>query len=1101
MKTSKAKRIIFALLLATVLITLTVGISVTANSSSDEERTLEIVSNNISSRSDISIMYAVKATGFTDSEQISFSVWDSDPRVADGNGAYPTPIVTSKPASDTTTIKIDGVSYDFIIFTTPGIPSKNLCDSYYVEVSCGEVTSGLYRYSILEYLFERIYTCQNTAEQLEFYEQLMGYGEYSQILFGYNTDALPSDYRYVSIVDGTIDGENSVGIYKLGDTLTLKYTKTVPAEYDFVWELYGTDCNITTVKDGTQITVTDTVIIKPSFVGKKPTVDFESGVANPAITVPSGLNVTYVNVGTEEAPNYAFSATEPTANKEMKIHSDMICEYEQKPFGKYVFSVDLKYDFTPNGTTGKTQVGAIIPHGGAGYAGLLYVYINYDGENYTLSIESTADTVTVGGIKYAASTAKFQLTNVPFKNNEWFNLTLVIDRAESYITSVTESSGSYTARGSNATLFSLYINDMDGNNIAKNENFNYYHNLYHMGMTSEPLDIVWRCSYNSAASTYTMYMDNVSLYGEEVDAEALNFDDVDTDSGFTFPVDGALSSNSQTDNLSYINAGTSSEPDYKLHIEKPAAQRHFWLIPSKLNGQSAKEYGRYTLSTDIKINYTPTDPDVSESNTIAAFIFGAGSSGDYAFHINVKLIYTAPSIPTADGGIGKYQLQFSNFNGSKVVDGITYPAGATTTTSAATVENNEWLHLTLAVHREETLIQTQTATAITGVNPSYYTVYIDDSEGNNIFTSERNSHAHNLYRTGIMGKELWLGWRSNAAGNYTLDVDNLSYYGEMASSKETKHASVVQVYNYDATATDDGTYSEYCTLCDVCVKEHAGTVPGTSSAVSSAFAGLNVSVLGDSISSFANVSGGTAAETTNSTIEANGSYYFGAHNTTLGITQADTWWQQTIDMLGASLLVNNSWSGSYIRRTNGNATGAYLDRCLNLHDNTGDNAGTEPDIIFVYLGTNDICADYADFGDPYAIDYDNLSSIVNADSSEISTAEAYAVMLYKIMTEYENAEIYCLNVLESNYHTEAMAQALPGFNGMIKEIAQRMGVHYVDIYNETGIRRDDASYDTYIPAYDGDDTVNYFHPGNEGMDLITECVLRAVLKNSKYAGN
>lgn len=37
------------------------------------------------------------------------------------------------------------------------------------------------------------------------------------------------------------------------------------------------------------------------------------------------------------------------------------------------------------------------------------------------------------------------------------------------------------------------------------------------------------------------------------------------------------------------------------------------------------------------------------------------------------------------------------------------------------------------------------------------------------------------------------------------------------------------------------------------------------------------------------------------------------------------------------LLVNNSWSGSCILHTRSNTVGAYVDRCVQLHDDTVDN--------------------------------------------------------------------------------------------------------------------------------------------------------------------
>lgn len=206
---------------------------------------------------------------------------------------------------------------------------------------------------------------------------------------------------------------------------------------------------------------------------------------------------------------------------------------------------------------------------------------------------------------------------------------------------------------------------------------------------------------------------------------------------------------------------------------------------------------------------------------------------------------------------------------------------------------------------------------------------------------------------------------------------------------------------------------------------------------------------------------------------------------------------RTINALGAELLVNNSDSGSYIRDSKSNGRpGGYLERAVNLHDNTGEDAGTEPDMVFVYLGTNDFGKYYNSFGDTSKIDFDNLEEKCEADYYPETVAEAYAIMLYKIAREYEGVEIYCLNVLDSTLW-KSKSEYLPEFNGKIAEIAEHFGATVVDIYSESGIKNDD-SFEDYIPSYDGDDTKNTLHPNAAGFELIANVVLREVAENSKY---
>ena len=105
-------------------------------------------------------------------------------------------------------------------------------------------------------------------------------------------------------------------------------------------------------------------------------------------------------------------------------------------------------------------------------------------------------------------------------------------------------------------------------------------------------------------------------------------------------------------------------------------------------------------------------------------------------------------------------------------------------------------------------------------------------------------------------------------------------------------------------------FSLILTLALVAVMLPQTAVPTQAEAVSSEtpLKGKTLSALGDSISTFNGVSNTTAAETTNSTI-ADGRWYYPAPEVS---TVDMTWWMQTANALGMKLLVNNSWSGSYI---------------------------------------------------------------------------------------------------------------------------------------------------------------------------------------------
>ena len=246
---------------------------------------------------------------------------------------------------------------------------------------------------------------------------------------------------------------------------------------------------------------------------------------------------------------------------------------------------------------------------------------------------------------------------------------------------------------------------------------------------------------------------------------------------------------------------------------------------------------------------------------------------------------------------------------------------------------------------------------------------------------------------------------------------------------------------------------------------------------------LTLSILGDSISTYTGVSNDPNA---NSTLKGGAIYYNAG---TLGVYQNDIWWQQAVDQRDLKLLVNNSWSGSCVFKERSGTIGAYLDRCVQLHSN----AGEEPDLIAVYLGTNDFWTFPDALGTAGAIDYDSL--IVEDDQRvnyavPTTTCEAYAIMLHKMKQRYPDAEVYCFTLLPRGNQSAAKVQLLQEFNDSLKQIAARFGAYTVDLYNDCGIKADE-NFQFYVAD-------NALHPGLAGMDAITGCFMSSMMDYSQY---
>lgn len=223
---------------------------------------------------------------------------------------------------------------------------------------------------------------------------------------------------------------------------------------------------------------------------------------------------------------------------------------------------------------------------------------------------------------------------------------------------------------------------------------------------------------------------------------------------------------------------------------------------------------------------------------------------------------------------------------------------------------------------------------------------------------------------------------------------------------------------------------------------------------------LRLSVLGDSISTFDGVSNDTSA---NSTLAFNKQFYprFDI------VSSNQTWWQLTTQMTGMSVLVNNSWSGSLVTKNTGRA---WQSRCQNLHN---DKANVSPDVIALYMGTNDL-------GQVEVGRFGKLKDVYNEDTGYVTPqtfAQAYAICVHKMKTAYPNAKIFVFTLPQSSYSVdESMLQQ---FNDIIGQIANYFDCVVVDL-----MAMDGYHYTTH--------TSDNLHPNRQGMLCIADYFARCV---------
>ena len=247
------------------------------------------------------------------------------------------------------------------------------------------------------------------------------------------------------------------------------------------------------------------------------------------------------------------------------------------------------------------------------------------------------------------------------------------------------------------------------------------------------------------------------------------------------------------------------------------------------------------------------------------------------------------------------------------------------------------------------------------------------------------------------------------------------------------------------------------------------------------FEGKTLSILGASMSTYTGISNNPDY---NSTIGNNAVYYTAGKH---GVYADDTWWMQVCSDMGLRLMVNNSWSGSSLLHERNGTVGAYVDRCVQLHNN----AGEDPDIIAIQMGTNDFQY-YKDTLGTADIDYSALIT-ENGDgtytySTPVTSLEAAAIVLHKISVRYPNAEVYYLNISQRIDGTDDLIRS---FNAELKQVVEHFGAHIVDIYGSAITME---TFRTYI----GDGRV---HTNCLGMDAYTEAFKRSLIANTSYSVN
>ena len=198
------------------MLSLLVGMMAGFGVSAAEEPTVEIVSKNVYYADTLRLMYAVKATEGYD---VAVKIYNAEDELV-GNG------IAGDGEKVPKTVDIDGVSC--LVFVSDfGVPAQDIDTELFAVAELSNGTkSKVERYSVLEYLYERLLVSKNVSSvQKTMYKNLISYADSLGVLLnselkeGEAPIDVVSDYSYVRVENGTVDGY-SAGMYKVGTKLS-----------------------------------------------------------------------------------------------------------------------------------------------------------------------------------------------------------------------------------------------------------------------------------------------------------------------------------------------------------------------------------------------------------------------------------------------------------------------------------------------------------------------------------------------------------------------------------------------------------------------------------------------------------------------------------------------------------------------------------------------------------------------------------------------------------------------------------------------------------------------------------------------------------------
>lgn len=305
---------------------------------------------------------------------------------------------------------------------------------------------------------------------------------------------------------------------------------------------------------------------------------------------------------------------------------------------------------------------------------------------------------------------------------------------------------------------------------------------------------------------------------------------------------------------------------------------------------------------------------------------------------------------------------------------------------------------------------------------------------------------------------------AGADGNTNADENTAAGGGAAADSHAREDGGMTADRSGEEIASAEADSSEGAGDKD-------GQGGGESAADAMPLKGLGISILGDSISTY------------DGWIPEGFSVFYPFNGEVTDVSQ--TWWKSLIDDTGMELCTNNSSSGSTCigdsLRIDDPGFGCSDGRLSFL----AGSQGRLPDIIIVYMGTNDLLN-----GVPIG-DNDGTKLVEEGDIENFS--DAYCMILDKLASYYPTAQIFCCTLTPIgdwgkgdrpfDMFENSLGLTAGDYSDQIRVIADNKSLPVIDLY-DCGIEIDNLH----------EMTTDGTHPTPTGMEYLKHAVLDTLTK-------